>query len=64
VESSQLNFKQQIPTTSLRLSDLKFISSVGKGSSGVVQKTEHVPTGKMYAVKVKSGFSEFSLSII
>lgn len=36
----------------LELKDLKKISTLGRGSSGVVQKMLHVPTGTMLAVKI------------
>eukprot|EP01114_Cavostelium_apophysatum_P011170 TRINITY_DN2536_c0_g1_i1.p1 TRINITY_DN2536_c0_g1~~TRINITY_DN2536_c0_g1_i1.p1 ORF type:complete len:381 (-),score=102.82 TRINITY_DN2536_c0_g1_i1:821-1963(-) len=37
---------------SLELKDLKFLSVLGDGSSGVVKKALHVPTGGVLAVKV------------
>jgi serine/threonine protein kinase len=36
----------------LQLSDLKFLTTLGKGSSGVVQKALHVPSNEVFAVKV------------
>lgn len=36
----------------LELKDLQFLSELGQGSSGKVQKALHVPTKRIFAVKV------------
>eukprot|EP00238_Polyblepharides_amylifera_P004994 CAMPEP_0196593990 /NCGR_PEP_ID=MMETSP1081-20130531/77086_1 /TAXON_ID=36882 /ORGANISM="Pyramimonas amylifera, Strain CCMP720" /LENGTH=399 /DNA_ID=CAMNT_0041918129 /DNA_START=75 /DNA_END=1274 /DNA_ORIENTATION=+ len=35
----------------MNLKDLKQLSQLGRGSSGVVSKVQHVPTGEIYALK-------------
>jgi hypothetical protein len=44
---------QEGPGGDLRLADLQPLGVVGRGNGGVVERALHVPTGKLYALKVR-----------
>ena len=64
---AKLDLKAEVPKLDLKNSDLKKLSELGQGNGGSVVKVEHIPSGTIMAMKVRTMFSvrnlHFSLCI-
>ena len=60
---AKLDLKAEVPKLDLKNSDLKKLSELGQGNGGSVVKVEHIPSGTIMAMKVRSFFLSFFLSL-
>ena len=51
---AKLDLKAEVPKLDLKNSDLKKLSELGQGNGGSVVKVEHIPSGTIMAMKVRS----------
>lgn len=51
---AKLDLKAQVPRLDLKNSDLRKLAELGQGNGGSVVKVEHIPTGNIMAMKVRS----------
>ena len=53
---AKLDLKAEVPKLDLKNSDLKKLSELGQGNGGSVVKVEHMPSGMIMAMKVRTLF--------
>jgi mitogen-activated protein kinase kinase len=54
---AKLDLKAEMPKLDLNKSDLRKLSELGQGNGGSVVKVEHIPSGTIMAMKVRTLFS-------
>ena len=60
---AKLDLKAEVPKLDLKNSDLKKLSELGQGNGGSVVKVEHIPSGTIMAMKVRSFLLSFCFSL-
>jgi mitogen-activated protein kinase kinase len=54
---AKLDLKAEVPKLDLKSSDLQKLGDIGQGNGGSVVKVQHIPTGTIMAMKVRTLFS-------
>ena len=53
---AKLDLKAEVPKLDLKSSDLRKLAELGQGNGGSVVEVEHIPTGTIMAMKVRTFF--------